>query len=88
MKAKRMSAMNTGETLPELPNVYRQLDSVELLQSGDMIFSQYKQAWFPVAARFSSHSAGNTSISARRKDRKADPDVLAHRRATTKTHGQ
>jgi hypothetical protein len=90
VKATRMSAMNDDETLPEIPEGYRQLDCMELLQKDDMIFGQYQETWFPVRADspFISCSAGNTRIVVRKADRQADPEVLALRRATTKTHGQ
>ena len=89
MKATKMTAMNDSDTLPEIPEGYRQLDSVELLQTDDMIFGQYKLTWFPVrpGSPYISCSAGNTRITVRKTDRKADPEVLALRRATTKTHG-
>lgn len=88
-KAKRQSAMNTAETLPAIPDGYRQLDCMDLLQTDDMIFGQYKKTWFPVkrGSVFISSSAGNTRIVVRKNSVADDPSVLAFRRATTKTHG-
>lgn len=88
MKATKMSAMNDRETLPEIPEGYRQLDSTELLQSDDLCFGQYHQTWIPIqkGSVLISCSAGNTGIAARKSDRNADPEVLELRRATTRTH--
>jgi hypothetical protein len=90
MKAKRMSAMNADETLPEIPAGFRQLESVALLQPGDRIFGQYLKTWREVKPgdQCVANSAGNCGITIRPVDRAADPEVLALRRATTNTHGR
>lgn len=84
-----MSAMGDSEILPEILEGHRQMDSTELLQPGDLIFCQYLEAWVKIPGNSPSiaNSAGNCSITIRRADRAADPEVLALRRATSKTHG-
>lgn len=75
--------MNSNETLPDIPEGYRQLDSVDFLQEGDMVFGRFNETWHPVKAGSVNigNSAGNTRIVVRKIGVADDPQVRKERKA-------